>query len=945
MNLTDGARVKVSSSEGSNWAVYDSSYKKSRVESGSSLEMVSDFGAFCYSRLSDQMAECDVLVNSEATSDNAVEWDEETNLSNYRYVKFTAPEGGRSRASGKVYILGRNISDGELPASVPHSGKIEYDSASDTLTLTNAVIDLDKFDNGSAGNLVAGIYSLSDLRIVLHGSNKIISSKNLYGSGTEYVSGIEGWYTVGFTGTKNDSLSIELAGNNSKNSNIEFCGISSDEGLTADYVSLTVSMGKYGDCTGIYAWAPIILNKGAFVSVRADGSSSKAVNGVNSIGKTEINGDSILEMASDGIAFNCWTPGASLKAADAQVSMKKNGSGAAAWDKVSALYDYKYVCFSGADESGGRFGDDVRILGRKVDETNCNDVLGDGTVKFDIENDILTLTNANLDLKNFHHEYDDDPNPDSGCNYAVGILADRSISVVLNGKNRIFSSVSQYDAKKQHVYGVKSGVTADISFSRSGATGSLEITLTKDNEALTYCGMDIGSDLTVDNAAITVDLGGTLKGTGIDAGIDDFTLKNGASLKVKALGGGSTGVYYVMASGMSIDESSLFEMTADGKAFNCWMISNEVKERGALVNEAASAEGAQAWDKKTLLDTYKYVRFPEVYSHDHQIKHVKAKAATCTEAGYEEYWICTSCSTMFSDASGTDDKIIEKPTVIPAKGHNYGDWESISDKEHQRVCANDESHKETAEHTWDSGKITKPATLLRKGEKVYTCTTCSATRTEEYSYKETVKEKVKETAEKVKEWLKKIFGDDEIPDGAAADILEVKLSETSFTYNGKVQKPEVLSVSAGDYEIVPGDYAVKYSDDKSCDAGTYKVTVTALDAEGFDISGEAEYTIVKAENSLEVIGLTASLEHKILKFKSQKLSRDDVMLVSDTQGKVTYSKLKGNKKITINSKTGNVTVKKGLKKGTYRVTVRVKADGGNNYESASVKATFTVKVR
>ena len=54
---------------------------------------------------------------------------------------------------------------------------------------------------------------------------------------------------------------------------------------------------------------------------------------------------------------------------------------------------------------------------------------------------------------------------------------------------------------------------------------------------------------------------------------------------------------------------------------------------------------------------------------------------------------------------------------------------------------------------------------------------------------------------------------------------------------------------------------------------------------------------------------------------------------------------KGNKKIVINKKSGKVTVKKGLKKGKYKVTVAVKATGNANYKAKTVKVAFTVKVK
>ena len=64
------------------------------------------------------------------------------------------------------------------------------------------------------------------------------------------------------------------------------------------------------------------------------------------------------------------------------------------------------------------------------------------------------------------------------------------------------------------------------------------------------------------------------------------------------------------------------------------------------------------------------------------------------------------------------------------------------------------------------------------------------------------------------------------------------------------------------------------------------------------------------------------------------------------QGKMTYTKVSGNKKITINKTTGKVTAKKGLKKGTYKVKVKVKAAGNTNYKSSAWKTVILkIKVR
>ena len=56
---------------------------------------------------------------------------------------------------------------------------------------------------------------------------------------------------------------------------------------------------------------------------------------------------------------------------------------------------------------------------------------------------------------------------------------------------------------------------------------------------------------------------------------------------------------------------------------------------------------------------------------------------------------------------------------------------------------------------------------------------------------------------------------------------------------------------------------------------------------------------------------------------------------------MTYAKVSGNRKISINKKTGKVTVKKGLKKGTYNVVVKLKSKGKR---STDRRVRFAVRV-
>lgn len=54
-----------------------------------------------------------------------------------------------------------------------------------------------------------------------------------------------------------------------------------------------------------------------------------------------------------------------------------------------------------------------------------------------------------------------------------------------------------------------------------------------------------------------------------------------------------------------------------------------------------------------------------VTEHVHELEHVEAKAATCTENGNIEYWYCEGCDSYFTDAEGKN-KVDAADVVVPA---------------------------------------------------------------------------------------------------------------------------------------------------------------------------------------------------------------------------------------------------------------------------------------
>ena len=137
-------------------------------------------------------------------------------------------------------------------------------------------------------------------------------------------------------------------------------------------------------------------------------------------------------------------------------------------------------------------------------------------------------------------------------------------------------------------------------------------------------------------------------------------------------------------------------------------------------------------------------------------------------------------------------------------------------------------------------------------------------------------------------------------------------------------------------------------------AGTYKVTVTLTG--NYSGSKAAAFTINKATNPLKVKVKAVKVKYSAVKKKDVKFPSAKVFtFIKKGQGKISYNLVsvkKGNKKIknmiAINKTTGKVTIKKNtkMKKGTYKVKVKVKAAGNANYKASAVKTvTFKVKVK
>ena len=266
------------------------------------------------------------------------------------------------------------------------------------------------------------------------------------------------------------------------------------------------------------------------------------------------------------------------------------------------------------------------------------------------------------------------------------------------------------------------------------------------------------------------------------------------------------------------------------------------------------------------------------------IKMVPAKAATCTEDGNTAYWYSESTKKYYKDSLGKTE--IEKDSwIIPA------------------------AHKEN--------DVIKAATFEDDGHVKTTCTVC-----------------------------KEVIRDEDIP-----HIAEVKLAASQFIYTGKALTSLVKATDANGGIISPENYTFVIKDssgntvEEAKNVGTYSLGIKFKNLYKGSVDDLGEFRIVKAANPLKIkAGRKYTVKYSKLKKAKIKIPYTSVISFTNRgQGTLIFKKKSGNKKITI-SKGGKVTIKKKLRKGTYKIKVKVTAAGNSNYKSSSTK-TVTFKIR
>jgi hypothetical protein len=168
--------------------------------------------------------------------------------------------------------------------------------------------------------------------------------------------------------------------------------------------------------------------------------------------------------------------------------------------------------------------------------------------------------------------------------------------------------------------------------------------------------------------------------------------------------------------------------------------------------------------------------------------------------------------------------------------------------------------------------------------------------------------------------------------------------EQSFPYTvtGQVISTSFSASEIGDYYVYTSCYYLVNGFKNYLPRSPY-----LLNGQQIWASGVTKFTIDKKANPLTIKPKTATVKYSKLKKKNRKLAVKKVIKVTKKgKGKLTYKKVSGSKKISVSKSTGKITVKKGLKKKTYKVTVKISAAGNYGYNPSEVRTvTFKIKVK
>ena len=237
----------------------------------------------------------------------------------------------------------------------------------------------------------------------------------------------------------------------------------------------------------------------------------------------------------------------------------------------------------------------------------------------------------------------------------------------------------------------------------------------------------------------------------------------------------------------------------------------------------------------------------------------------------------------------------------------------------------------TGEHEFDSGVVTIPATCKEGGIKTYLCKLCGEAETEDipeksHSYKTYT---TKATLSKNGKVESKCTACGYVKSTSKIYYpKKIKLSTTSYTYNGKTKKPSV-KVTDSKGKTISSKYYTVSRPSSSKKVGTYTIKVKFKTK--YTGTAKVTYKINPGKTSVSKLSASKKSLKVTIKKKSTQVTGYQIQYSTSKSFKSKYTKSK-----TVKSyKTTSTTLKSLKAKKTYYVRVRTyKTVSGKKYYSA-----------
>ncbi|MBQ0040956.1 MAG: hypothetical protein KBS56_02915 [Clostridiales bacterium] len=196
-------------------------------------------------------------------------------------------------------------------------------------------------------------------------------------------------------------------------------------------------------------------------------------------------------------------------------------------------------------------------------------------------------------------------------------------------------------------------------------------------------------------------------------------------------------------------------------------------------------------------------------------------------------------------------------------------------------------------------------------------------------------------------------------DGSKVTLTETRVFNVEKLHVTLAQKSAVLKkaydgkgyqLNAADFKvietstdaIVSGESFFAEEELTSANVGQYFIYAQELANAKVSNNYVLDRIIAATANGKMTVEITKATNKVTL--KAQTVKKNKTIKATAKLGEVKFKKVSGNKKIKV-SKAGKVTVKKGLKKGTYKVKVKAYVSATDNFVGASATKTIKVKVK